>query len=58
MIPIYIPIPIVSKRITDENAPVRVLETDERWYGVTYKEDTESVRNAMAKFINEGLYEL
>ena len=48
----------VSKRITDENAPVRVLQTDERWYGVTYKEDTESVRSAMTKFINEGLYEL
>ena len=48
----------VSKRIADENAPVRLLETDERWYGVTYKEDTDSVKKAMTKFISEGLYEL
>lgn len=48
---------VISKRIIEENKPVRVLKTDEKWYGVTYREDMESVRNAMIKFINEGLYE-
>lgn len=46
----------VSKRIADEGRTVSVLETKERWYGVTYREDMPSVRAAMDKFINEGMY--
>lgn len=53
----YLP-SVVSKRIVEENKPVRVLETAEKWYGVTYREDMDSVRAAMEKYINEGLYEL
>ncbi|MBQ3125254.1 MAG: nucleotidyltransferase [Clostridia bacterium] len=53
----YLP-SVVSKRIVEENKPVRVLETAEKWYGVTYREDMDSVREAMEKYINEGLYEL
>lgn len=53
----YLP-SVVSKRIVEENKPVRVLETTEKWYGVTYREDMDSVREAMIKYINEGLYEL
>ena len=53
----YLP-SVVSKRIVEENEPVRVLETAEKWYGVTYREDMDSVREAMVKYINEGLYEL
>ena len=49
---------VISKRIIEENKPVRVLETPEKWYGVTYREDMDSVRAAMDKFIKEGLYEL
>lgn len=47
---------VISKRITDENKPVRVLRTTEKWYGVTYREDTDSVKAAMKKFIDEGIY--
>lgn len=53
----YLP-SVISKRIVDENKPVRVLQTAEKWYGVTYREDMESVKEAMTKFINEGLYVL
>lgn len=53
----YLP-SVVSKRIIEENKPVRVLETPEKWYGVTYKEDMDSVKEAMVKYINEGLYVL
>lgn len=49
---------VISKRIVDENKPVRVLETAEKWYGVTYRDDMPAVREAMAKYISEGLYEL
>ncbi len=47
----------ISVRIKEENAPVSVLQTTERWYGVTYKEDTPSVRAAMEQKIAEGLYD-
>ena len=53
----YLP-SVISKRIEIENMPVKVLKTAEKWYGVTYREDMDSVREAMTKFINEGLYKL
>ena len=53
----YLP-SVISKRIEEENMPVKVLKTAEKWYGVTYREDMDSVREAMSKFINEGLYKL
>lgn len=28
----------------------------EKWYGVTYREDAASVKNAMAEFVNKGMY--
>jgi len=47
----------VNKRIEKENKSVHVLETKERWYGVTYREDMSSVRAAMERFIRDGLYQ-
>ena len=46
----------VSKRIGEERKAVSVLETKERWYGVTYREDMPSVCAAMEQFIREGIY--
>ncbi len=51
----YLPAAIDSIMKKD-NKKVRVLRTDERWYGVTYKEDKESVKEAMRGLINEGKY--
>ena len=53
----YLP-SVISKRIIEENKPVKVLKTLEKWYGVTYREDMDSVREAMTKFISEGMYKL
>lgn len=49
---------VISKRIIEEGKQVKVLETTEKWYGVTYKDDTPIVRAAMEKFISEGMYNL
>ena len=35
---------------------VRLLQTGERWFGMTYREDAELVRAAIAKMKAEGLY--
>ena len=35
---------------------VRLLSTDERWYGMTYREDAEKVRAAVADMKRRGIY--
>lgn len=35
---------------------VKVLETRDRWFGVTYKEDKEFVVNSFKKLIADGVY--
>ena len=47
---------VVDDMIKSGKTDVTVLNTDERWYGVTYKEDTDSVKAAVRKKIEEGLY--
>ncbi len=51
----YIPF-VVDNMIKKNGTNVKVLETDEKWYGVTYKEDKEVVVNAMKKMIAGGYY--
>lgn len=42
--------------IREGKARVRVLDTHERWYGVTYHQDLEGVQAAMANKHAEGVY--
>ncbi|MEG1736963.1 MAG: sugar phosphate nucleotidyltransferase [Odoribacter sp.] len=51
----YIP-KVVDKMIKDNNAVVKVLKTDAKWFGITYKEDTPSVNAALAAFDQVGKY--
>lgn len=52
----YIP-SVVDTMIKRDGEKVDVLLTDERWYGVTYKEDTDSVRAAIKKMVDSGMYD-
>lgn len=52
----YLPA-VVSERIEKGEKQVRVLVAEDKWYGVTYKEDKEVVVAAITKMINDGLYE-
>ena len=47
---------IVDDMINQQGAKVKVLTTDDRWYGVTYKEDAEPVKNAICGLVEKGLY--
>ncbi len=47
---------IVDKMIKVDGEKVKVLTTDDKWYGVTYKEDKEGVVNAIADLCAKGLY--
>ena len=42
--------------IHNEGAKVRVLPAEDRWYGVTYKEDSDLVKEAFRRFDEQGLY--
>ena len=37
-------------------AEISVLTTNDKWYGVTYKEDSEQVSSAIAALTDSGLY--
>ena len=47
---------IVDKLLKEERANVKVLETQDRWFGVTYKEDKETVQDAFRELIRDGVY--
>ena len=48
---------VVNEQLEDGSASVQVLPCEETWYGVTYREDLESVQNAIAKMKEEKIYE-
>ncbi len=48
---------VVDKLIKEKDEKVRVMATGEKWYGVTYKEDTEAVSKALKEKIDKGLYD-
>ncbi len=47
---------VVDTLIQNGKKKVKVLSTPEKWYGVTYREDMTLVKQAMAKFTEEGKY--
>jgi choline kinase len=47
---------IVGDLITGQKARVKVLTTDEYWFGVTYKEDKTRVKDAIDALVQHGLY--
>ncbi|MBQ6546515.1 MAG: nucleotidyltransferase [Bacilli bacterium] len=50
-------IPTVIEDVLENNlATVKIIETDEKWYGITYKEDKQMVVDAINKMIESGIY--
>lgn len=47
---------VIDSLIHENKAKVKVLKSEEQWYGVTYKEDKDIIENAILKFINNGIY--
>lgn len=47
---------VIYKNILNGNISVKVLDTTSKWYGVTYKEDKESVLNAIKNMIEQNVY--
>ena len=47
---------VVSDLMSEGKADVRVLDNTDKWYGVTYKEDKETVVNAFRTLKEQGVY--
>ncbi len=47
---------IIDKLIKSGQATVKILNTPDKWFGVTYKEDKEQVVNAVRGLIEAGVY--
>lgn len=47
---------IVDQLIKENKAQVKVLRTNDKWVGVTYKEDKKVVVDAIGKLIKDGVY--
>lgn len=51
----YIPF-VVDELVKEGKADCRVLPTDSRWFGVTYREDKPFVQSEIAKLVQAGEY--
>ena len=50
-------LPAAADRLIQEGkARVKILTSRDRWYGVTYKEDREDVKNALESMKDKGMY--
>lgn len=47
---------IINDSIRKGEGTVRVLESHDRWFGVTYHEDKEYVVNSIRKLVEDGVY--
>ncbi len=47
---------IIDRCIQEKKGRVRLLETQDKWFGVTYREDKESVVAAIRSLIEAGVY--
>ena len=49
---------IIGEMVEKGQAMVKVLESKDKWFGVTYKEDKEAVENLIRELIRQGEYDL
>lgn len=47
---------IIDKLVKSGQASVQILNTPDKWFGVTYKEDKEAVVNAIRGLVDAGVY--
>lgn len=47
---------VVGDLIDDKKAEVSILKTSDKWFGVTYREDKDTVVNSFLELINKGVY--
>lgn len=53
---LYIP-SVISHALKSGRATVKVLQSADKWYGITYREDLAEIKEAIGAYLREGLYE-
>ena len=46
----------IERLLTEKKVKIKVMESKDKWEGMTYKEDLDHVRNAMGNLKKKGLY--
>lgn len=46
----------IGKLLSEGKMSVKVLRSNDTWYGMTYKEDVDSVKDSFRKMLEKGLY--
>ncbi len=47
---------VIDRLVKSGRAQVKILETPDKWFGVTYKEDKQIVVDSLRRLIAEGAY--
>ncbi|MCD7809658.1 MAG: nucleotidyltransferase, partial [Erysipelotrichaceae bacterium] len=47
---------IIGDLLKDNKVSVDVLKSNDEWFGVTYKEDKDTVKESIMKLVNKGMY--
>ena len=47
---------VLDKMMKEKNIEIKIIPTNAKWYGVTYREDTATVKKALEKMTDEGVY--
>ena len=47
---------IIDKLLAEKKAQVTLLQTADKWFGVTYKEDKPAVVASIQKLVDAGVY--
>lgn len=46
----------IGDLLAEDKISVKVLRTNDTWYGMTYREDVVAVRDCFAKMMEKGIY--
>ena len=52
LLPIYI-----DRLLKEKKASVKMLKTDDKWFGITYQEDRDAVIRQIAELEQAGMYQ-
>lgn len=47
---------VISKALSEGKATVKVFKNADKWYGITYREDLQEVKDAIGGYIKDGIY--
>ena len=47
---------VIASMLKEKRVTVEVLRTNDKWFGVTYKEDKETVVKAIRELVDAGVY--